>query len=78
MPRSCVEGEPHEQAGVATAPVIVKVWRRRADLHQLDVHVQPIADAEDVAQQPAILIHGVRLRLSIETERACRVEGGAS
>ena len=69
MPCSRAEGEPDEQSGVAAAPVVVEVRCGRADPHELDVHVQPVADAKHVAEQAAVLIHGVCLRLPVEADK---------
>ena len=72
MPCSRSEGQTGEQRGVAAAPGIVEVRCRRADPYQLDVYVQPVADAKHLAEQAAVPIESIGLRLPGEVERPLR------
>ena len=67
------ERETNQEARVAAAPVVVEVRCGRTHANQLHIHVQPVADAEHVSQEAAVLIDRVRLRLPVKThERPSR------
>jgi len=71
--RSRTEGETYEEIGVAAVPVVVEIRRSSAHPDELHVDVQPVADPNDIAEQAAVLVDSVRLRLPVEAdERACR------
>ena len=66
MPRACTQGEPREQARVATAVAVEEVRRRDAGTHECDVQVDAVPDADDVAQQPAVPVDPVERRVCHE------------
>ena len=50
----------------------VEVRRRRADCDQADVHVEPVVDADHVAQQSPVLVNPVGGRLAEKANQRTR------
>lgn len=66
------EPKANQEPGITTAPVVVEVRCRCTDPHQVDVHVQFIANAEHVPEQPPVLVDPIRVRFSVEPDECSR------
>jgi hypothetical protein len=60
--RSCPQREPFEQGRVPAPPTFVEVRRSGTDPDELHIDAQAVLGADDVPEQPSVLIHAVGRR----------------
>jgi hypothetical protein len=68
LPGASPQSEPLKQGGVPPSPAVVEVRPGGTDPDELHVDVQAVFDADDVAEQPPVLIHAVGCRFRVQAD----------
>jgi hypothetical protein len=78
LPRSRSKCKALQERGVLASSSGVKVRDSGPDSHELDVHVQAIADAHDVSKEPSVVIYAIGHGLRVEPDGHPRREEALS